>query len=391
MFLNTKKGKSRHDKLLLMRIMFTGGGSGGHFYPLIAIAEAIRDRQTQQGNTVEMFYIGPEAFSQSDLEKFDIHFIKCPAGKRRNYFSILNYTDKFKVITGFFVAFVKLLWLYPDVVMSKGSYTSVPVILAAWMLRIPIVIHESDAVPGRANMLAGRFAKYIGIAHDDVASHFKTEKVALVGMPMRKIFFTKIPNPFELIGIPNDKPVILVTGGSLGAKRINDLIIQALDKLLPNFTILHQAGNEKAEKVKEYATSLVKDKDLLANYFVLGHMPQAQMSAAMQAASIVISRAGSTTLFELALLGKPAIVIPIPEDVSRDQRANAYAYARGGGATVLEEKNLSDDILVAEITRIMTVENVYQEMSQAAKSFTVGTAAYTLADTLLSIGIEHES
>ena len=132
------------------------------------------------------------------------------------------------------------------------------------------------------------------------------------------------------------------------------------------------------------------DHDLLTRYFVQGHLSQEHMAAAMQAAALVITRAGSTTLFELALLGKPAIVVPIPEDVSHDQRTNAYAYARSGGALVIEEHNLSDDLLAAEVKRILNEPGVYQSMSESAKSFTVGTAAYTLADTLIAIAKEHE-
>ncbi len=373
-----------------MRILFVGGGSGGHFYPLMAIAEALREQDVTRSTNIDMYYMGPSVFNQSDLDQNQIKFVYCPAGKQREYRSFQNYTDIFKIIYGVWVAFWKLFIIYPDVVMSKGGYTSVPIVLAAWLLRIPIVIHESDAVPGKANKFAARFAKYIGVAHADVVSYFPAEKVAHIGMPIRKTFFNMFEDPHSIVGIPKDRPVILVTGGSLGAKRVNDFILRSLNVLLHDFTVIHQTGDKNVTEVTEAASTLITDQELLTRYFVLGHLSQEQFAAAQQASSLVISRAGSTTLFELALLGKPAIIIPIPEDVSRDQRSNAYAYARSGGASVIEEKNLSDDILIAEIRRILGDSDTYQAMCQAAKSFTTPATAVTLANTLWSIGESHQ-
>jgi len=373
-----------------MRIVFVGGGTGGHFYPLIATAEALRARDEERGTKVDLYYMGPDAYSKSALDTLDIKFVYCPAGKQRLYRSFRNYTDFVKIFAGIFVAFYKLLYIYPDVVMSKGGYTSVPIIIASWFLRIPIIIHESDAKPGRANVFAARFAKYIGIAHDDVASSFPASKVALVGMPIRAAFFTKIANPEVVVGVPSDRPVILATGGSLGAQRINDLIIQSLPTLLKHYTIIHQTGDEHTKQVTDTASNLISDPELLSHYYVVGHLEPDKFAAAQQASSLIISRAGSGTIFEIALLAKPSILIPIPEDISRDQRSNAYAYARSGGATVIEEHNLNDDILLAEIQRIMTYPGVYDEMVKNAKNFTVSTAAYTLADVILSIGKDHE-
>lgn len=373
-----------------MRIVFVGGGSGGHFYPLLAIAEALRVRDTELGTDVDLYYMGPDVFNKDELARYRIKYVSCPAGKQRTYLSIFNFLDKFKIFAGIFIGFWKLYFIYPDVIMSKGGYTSVPVVLAAWLLKIPIVIHESDAIPGKANKLAARFARYIGIAHDDVASHLPAEKVALVGMPIRNFFFEPLSNPHEIIGIENERPVILVTGGSQGAQKINTLILHSLPKLLPKYTVVHQAGDSHAKKVMETASVLVKDPELLKNYYVMGHMSQKQMVAAMQAAALIVSRAGSTTLFEIGLNSKPSIIIPIPEDISRDQRSNAYAYARSGGAIVLEERNLSDDILATEILRVLEEPGLYEKMGEGAKNFTVTSAAYTLADTLLGIGKEHE-
>lgn len=371
-----------------MRIVLVGGGTGGHFYPLIAIAEELRAQATER-EPADLLYFGPEPYNQDSLTKLDITYVRCPAGKQRRYKSVLNFFDTFKVLWGIFIAFQKLFWHYPDVVMSKGGYTSVPVVLAAALLRIPIVIHESDAVPGRANSLAARFARYIAISYDDAARFFPEKKTALTGIPIRRSFFAASPDPFSVLKIPSEKPVIFVTGGSTGAERVNTLILDTLDELLPQYTIIHQAGEKNAVAVKQTALARNLPSEYLNRYFVLGHMPAHYMTAALDAATIIIARAGSTTIFEIALKGKPSIIIPIPEDISHDQRTNAYAYARSGAASVIEERNLTDGLLFAEITRILSNPNEISAMQTAARNFTTPNAAVTLATTLKNIALEH--
>lgn len=372
-----------------MRIVLVGGGTGGHFYPLIAIGEAIRDRDQALSQKTQLYYMGPDEYNTDSLARLNIKFVSCPAGKQRRYFSIFNFFDKFIIFFGIFVAIRKLYVLYPDVVMSKGGYTSVPITIAAWILRIPIVIHESDAVPGRANKLASKFARYIGISYDDTAKLFPKEKVALTGIPIRKYFFAKSPNAHSLLGVGSDKHIIFVTGGSLGSERVNNLILDSLDELLPKFAIIHQVGKDNVKEMSETAGSLMKDQSLLEHYYLFGHMTGEQIAAAQQAATLIISRAGSGAIAEIALSGKPSILIPIPEDISHDQRSNAYAYARSGAATVIEEKNLADGLLEPEIYKILGSQETYNKMSIAASAFTHRDAAYTLADTLLGIGNEH--
>lgn len=369
-----------------MRILFVGGGTGGHFYPLIAIAEAIKEADN---GTAELLYMGPNAYDQAELDRLNISFVRCPAGKSRRYGSILNFLDVFKTLWGVFVAITKLFVIYPDVVMSKGGYTSVPVILAAAFLRIPIVIHESDAVPGRANKIAARFARYIAISYDEVAPYFPENKIALTGIPIRKVFLQAPENPHQTLGIPADKPLLVVTGGSSGAERINTLILDSLDELLPNFTLLHIVGKNNLVAVQETAKARGLDPALLKHYFVVDSLSGEKMSAALYAAHLAIARAGSTTIFELALTGTPAILIPIPQNISHDQRTNAYAYARTGAASVIEEHNLTDGLLAAEVTRIMQESGVHQTMYEAAVKFTTPHAAATLATTLQGIALEH--
>ncbi len=370
-----------------MRIGFVGGGTGGHFYPLIAVANKINISDEQP----ELYYFGPSPYDKSLLETHNIRYVYCPAGKLRRYFSIQNFFDIFRSFFGIFVAIWKLYFIYPDVIFSKGGYTSVPILTAARFLRIPVVIHESDAVPGRANKMATKFARYIGIAYDDAAQFFPAEKTALTGIPLRDEVLKIHDNPFEELGIPNDKPLIYVTGGSTGADRINNLILSSLSQLLQNYRVFHQTGETNLEELRLSAQSLLTGTTLMDSYYIEGSVSADMVSTLMSAASVIITRAGSTTLFEIAAHGKPAIIIPIPEDVSRDQRTNAYAYARTGAASVIEEHNIATNLLTQEIHSIISDPSRYASMSQAAKSQHVEGAAEKIASILISIGNEHGS
>lgn len=370
-------------------MVLVGGGTGGHFYPLIAVAERLRANAAAAGTDLGLYYAGPEHYNEAALAENNITFVHIPAGKRRKYFSIQNFFDPFKTLYGFLVALIVLYRIYPDAVFSKGGFTSVPVVLAAWVLRIPIVIHESDSRPGTANKLGAWFARYIGIAYDEVASAFPAGKVALVGIPVRQSFFTTDADPKTALGLDPNRPLVVVTGGSLGAVRINNLVLDSLDELLPHYTVLHQTGIDNESAVRSAASELIGDQALLQHYFVKGSLSGDEMRRALQAADIVIARAGSGTIYELALTATPSILIPIPESISHDQRTNAYAYARDGAASVLEEGNLTDGLLTAEINRIMGNTQTYAAMQQAAQAFARPDAAEVIAHTLLEIANEH--
>lgn len=370
-----------------MKIVFVGGGTGGHFYPLIAVGEQLRANPAT--TNAELYYIGPESYHQAELERLNITYLYCPAGKIRRYFSLANILDSFRTIGGIFYMWYKLFVLYPDVIFSKGSYTSVPVLLMAWFYRIPVVIHESDSKPGRANMLARRFARYIGITYPETFKYFPADKTAAIGIPVRQSVLHRVPDPFAVLGIPNDLPLIYVTGGSSGAERLNALVLQSLQHLLPEYRIFHQTGTAQEAAIIQTSQALITDQTLLSRYYVKGLVPGEVVAALLEASALVVSRAGSTTLYEISLHRKPAIVIPIPEEISHDQRSNAYSYAREGGASVLEEGNLTGNLLVAEIRSIMGDPSKYERMQQGAAHFATGTAAAAIAQVLSEISAEH--
>jgi UDP-N-acetylglucosamine--N-acetylmuramyl-(pentapeptide) pyrophosphoryl-undecaprenol N-acetylglucosamine transferase len=371
-----------------MKIVLVGGGTGGHFYPLMAVAEAVITRSINEGLPLpQLYYMGPEPYDQAALDQHGIVYSYCPAGKVRRYRSAANITDRFKMLYGIVVATWKLFWLYPDVIMSKGGYTSVPVIVAAALLRIPSVIHESDAKPGRANLLAARFARHIAISYPDAGQYFPKEKIALTGIPLPSATLTKVEQP----AITRDRPLVFVTGGSMGAKRVNDFILAALPELLTRYDVIHQTGRELFTEVQNTANALVTDSSVIGHYHPVPFLSTPEFSAALLESSVVIARAGSTTIANIALFGKPAILVPIPEEISQDQRSNAYAYARFGAATVMEEANLTPHLLIAEIDRIVSDASVQEKMKDGAKHFIFPQASDTIARALLTIGIEHGS
>lgn len=384
---NIASRKNERDTLIYMRIGFVGGGTGGHFYPLIAVAEELQKLPNEQ----TYYYFGPEPYNTDLLASNKIKFVYCPAGKLRIYFSIQNFFDVFRSFFGFFIAIWKLYVIYPDVIFSKGGYTSVPILMAAKLLKIPVVIHESDAVPGRANQLAKKFAKYIAISYPEAAQYFDASKTALIGIPIRANLRVADPDPFTTLGIPNDLPLIYVTGGSSGAERINNLLLRTLDDLLPQCRIFHQAGTAHKKEISLTAQTLITDPALQSRYYLHDTIDAKTINALLSAASLVITRAGSTTLFEIALHGTPSIVIPIPEDVSRDQRSNAFSFARSGSASVIEEANLTETLLISEIRSIIGDQARWQKMSAAAKQFAEPGAAEKIAAILVKIGVEHGS
>lgn len=378
-----------------MKIVLAGGGTGGHFYPLIAVAEAVRDLAAERRLIApRIYFIAPSPFDEEALFENEIVFIKSSAGKMRRYTSILNFFDIFITLWGTLSCIVTLFRIYPDVVLSKGGYTSVPVVLAAHLLRIPIVIHESDARPGRANILASKYARHIGVAFPDVVALFPEKvrsKIALTGIPIRKrLRELDAQTGTELLQLDATVPTVLILGGSLGSKKINDTVLGGLLDLVGSVNVVHQTGKDNFKDVEATAKVILNGTPNASRYHVFPYLSLAALQQAAGAAHLVVSRAGAGTIAEIALWRRPAILIPIPETVSHDQRTNAYAYAHMGAAIVLEQENMTPHLLVSEIRRITGDAALSSSMSAKSAEFGSGEAARIIADDLLSISLEHE-
>ncbi len=370
-----------------MKIVLTGGGSGGHFYPLIAVAEAIREEaRSAQLIEPELYFLSPSPYQQKLLFTNRISFIKIPAGKIRRYFSFKNITDIAHTLLGIIKALVILFKIYPDVVFGKGGYGSFPTIFAARLLRIPVVIHESDAFPGRMNKWAGKFAQRIAISFADTAQFFPRDKVALTGIPLRR----EIRKPNRAPTEP--KQTILILGGSQGSETINNTVVEALPLLIQNYRIIHQTGKLNYEKTLQNASFFLESSESEKDsYHPTPYLSTEEMSDAGAEASLVISRAGATTLAEISSWNKPAIIIPITDSNGDHQRKNAFIYAEYTGASVIEEKNLSSHILSAGVDRILKNPEKYHALTQTAGKFYHPDAGGIIAQELLHIALSHNT
>ncbi|HPI24422.1 MAG TPA: undecaprenyldiphospho-muramoylpentapeptide beta-N-acetylglucosaminyltransferase [Candidatus Paceibacterota bacterium] len=374
-----------------MKILFTGGGTGGHFYPVIAVAEEVKRICTEQKIVApELYFMSDKPYNERALSDNGLKFVPVQAGKIRRYFSLMNFFDVFKTIFGSIRAIFTLFSIYPDVVFGKGGYASFPGLLAARLLRIPVVIHESDSHPGRVTLWAGKFAKRIAVSYPEAAKYFPPEKTAVVGNPIRReVLFPAKAGAHEFLGLDKNIPIIFVVGGSQGAVRINDVVLDILPQLLADYQVIHQVGKSNYDDLKNRASFLTENNPHKNRYKLFDYLNDVAMRMTAGAANLVISRAGSA-IFEIANWGIPAIIIPIPEEISHDQRTNAFTYARSGGAVVIEEKNLTPSILLSETKRILDDPELQKQMKTGAQSFAKPEAGEKIAEEIIRLALEHE-
>ena len=374
-----------------MRILFTGGGTGGHFYPIIAVAESVNQLVKEKRLLPpELFYMSTAPYNEGLLFENNITFKQVSAGKLRRYFSILNFFDLFKTGWGVLGALVSVYKLYPDVVFAKGGYASFPVLFAARVLRIPVVIHESDTTPGRVTAWAGKFAEKIALSYPEAAKYFPADKTAVVGNPVRPDIAVPITEGArEFLEIESDIPVVFILGGSQGSQIINDTVLEALPMLVEKVAIIHQAGPKNIAETRAAGEAVLFNSAHKDRYKPFDYLNPLAMRMAAGVASVVVSRAGST-LFEIAAWGVPSIIIPIPDSNGDHQRQNAFAYARAGACVVIEEHNLKPNILVSEIERLIADKLEHDKMSVAAKKFYKPNAAREVAEEVLKIALSHE-
>ncbi|PIT91387.1 undecaprenyldiphospho-muramoylpentapeptide beta-N-acetylglucosaminyltransferase [Candidatus Kaiserbacteria bacterium CG10_big_fil_rev_8_21_14_0_10_49_17] len=376
-----------------MKIVFTGGGTGGHFYPIIAIVEQIREiAKERKLLEPELYYIGPEPYDERALFENNIAFRRSPAGKVRRYFSIRNIFDSIATTLGIVKAVFQLFSIYPDVVFSKGGYASFPTVFAARLLRIPVIIHESDASLGRVNAWAKKFAEKIAVSYPELAEELNDERVAYTGNPIRKeLLSPQHEGADEFLHLEAGTPTLFFIGGSSGAQAINDVVLTALPELVKKYQIIHQTGEKNLEEIEGVGSVILRDDEHASRYHPFGTLNMLAMRMSAGAADLVISRAGSGAIFEIAAWGIPSIIIPIPEEISHDQNKNAFAFARAGAAVVIEQRNLTKHVLLSEIGRLMENETKRMEMSEAAKKYAKPDAARVLAEGILDSALAHES
>lgn len=339
----------------MKRIVLTGGGTAGHVTPNIALIPSLREAG------YDIFYMGSyDGIEKKLISDFDIPYYGISSGKLRRYFDIKNFTDPFKVLKGCKEAYSIIKKLKPDILFSKGGFVSVPVVFAAKRLKIPIIIHESDMTPGLANKLSIPSASRVCCNFPETVKYLPEGKAVLTGSPIRK----ELSQGSKLSGLKfcnftANKPVILVVGGSMGAVAVNNSIRSILPTLLEKFQVVHLCGKDKLDN------SLKNLKGYVQFEYI-----KEELKDLFAVSDIVVSRAGANAICELLALKKPNILIPLSASASRgDQILNARSFENQGFSCVIEEEQLTDELLIQSITNVYENRQVFiNKMSESNQS-----------------------
>lgn len=364
-----------------MEIVFTGGGTGGHIFPILAIVREMRKIYDKQD--LKIFYIGPKDGHGLDLLNQENIIIKrILAGKLRRYFSFKNLIDIFKVPIGILQSFFYLFFLAPDLVVSKGGYGSFPVVMAARILHTPIILHESDITPGLVSRKTSKWTAEIFTSFPDT-EFFPKKKIINIGNAIRKNVLNGSEKAAKSIfGLMANKPLILILGGSQGSQKINDTILSILPEMLQNFEIIHQIGKKNFSQVKNESNTILSPF-LRKYYHAFSFLNEKEYKNALCACSMVIARAGAGTIFEIAANKKASILIPLPSSAQNHQIKNAYAYAKTGSCHVLEEENLRPHFFLEKLKYLFSRPQDLKEMSINAEKFSRPRAAEMISSYIL--------
>lgn len=365
-----------------MRILFTGGGTGGHVFPLVAVIREIRRFYPKKD--LEFFYIGPQdELGEILISQEDVNIKTIPAGKIRRYFSFQNIIDiVFKIPWGFVKSFFYFVKIDPHLVFSKGGSGSLPVTFCAKLFRAPLFIHESDVVPGLSNKIAGRWARKIFVSFPNT-EYFDLSKVVVVGNPIRSEVLTGSKDQArDLFSLTLEKPIILFIGGSQGAEFINDFVLRVLNTLLQEYELIHLCGQGNLKGVQAEAEVVLK-KELEKYYHPYATLDEQKIKHAYKAADFIVARSGAGTIFELAALGLPSILIPLPGSAANHQAKNAYSYAQTGAAIVMEQDNLKENFFLENVHHLFIHPEKMAKMKEEALRFSKPFAAKEIARNIL--------
>ncbi len=331
----------------MKRIILTGGGTAGHVTPNIALLPRLRELN------YDIQYIGSYTGMEKDLiEQEGIPYHGISTGKLRRYFSLQNFTDPFRVIKGLGEARSLVKLLKPDVIFSKGGFVAVPVALAGKSLKVPVIIHESDMTPGLANRISFSAATKICCNFPETLEKLPADKAVLTGQPIRQELLSGDKyKALEFTHLSPDKPTIMVTGGSLGAVAVNEAVRAILPELLKTYQVVHLCGKGKADE----------SLNGLEGYVQYEYISE-EMKDLFALADIVISRAGANAICELLALHKPNLLIPLSANASRgDQILNARSFEKQGYSVVLEEEEITNEVLLDTVNKLYDERETYIE------------------------------
>jgi UDP-N-acetylglucosamine--N-acetylmuramyl-(pentapeptide) pyrophosphoryl-undecaprenol N-acetylglucosamine transferase len=362
----------KKEDTAILTVVFAGGGTGGHIYPGLAVADELRAYASRDGKKIRICWLGcstgmDRIIVEKNVNKDGVQsadeFYGIPAGKLRRYFSFKNIVDIFKIIAGFAASVALLVKLKPAVLFSKGGFVSVPPCAAAGILHIPVYTHECDFTPGLATKLNSRSAAHILLSYSETGAYLKSawrDKVIVTGNPVRPVFYSADSGRgMKFLGLAGkQKPVLLVLGGSSGARQINELVRENIDWLCERFIVVHQTGIKNPAAVEETGCT---EKDGYKPYpFIYSEMPDV-----IAAADVVLSRAGANSIWECAVLAKPLVLIPLCGSGTRgDQEDNARYFENHGAAVVLARENAAPEKLRQSLSLLLS-EDVRASLSSA--------------------------
>ncbi len=329
----------------MKKIILTGGGTAGHVTPNMALIPGLRNLG------FEIHYIGThDGIERTLIEREGVAYHPIHAGKLRRYFDFKNITDVFKIGLGFMEALGTIRKISPDVVFSKGGFVSCPVVWAAWINRIPVIIHESDITPGLANRLSMPFAKTICHAFPETRKYIPAKKALYTGIPVREgMYLGKADIGRRFCGFDGQKPVFMLIGGSLGSEVLNASLRAALERVKNTFDVCHIAGKNGIDRSFEGVSGYKQFE------YVNEELPHV-----FAMADVVVSRAGATTLFEIAELKKPNLLIPLSRKASRgDQILNAESFKNQGFSRVLSEEELTPESFYENLMKVHEDREAY--------------------------------
>ncbi|MDD4990154.1 MAG: UDP-N-acetylglucosamine--N-acetylmuramyl-(pentapeptide) pyrophosphoryl-undecaprenol N-acetylglucosamine transferase [Candidatus Pacebacteria bacterium] len=363
-----------------MKIVFTGGGTAGHIFPIVAIVRELRN--IYPGADLKIYYAGPkDKHGEVLLSQESVKVKNIVCGKIRRYFSFKNITDVLKVPIGIIQSIFWLFFVAPDVVFSKGGYGSFPMAFAAGFLRVPFILQESDISPGLASKITSKWALEVFTSFPDT-EYFPKDKTTCLGNPIRLSLLNgskdEAKNIFDL---HEKRPLLLILGGSSGSQTINQLILEILQDLLNTFEIIHQTGIANQKQVQAEA-EVVINKESKKYYHPFAFLNEKQLRHALAACNLAISRAGAGAIFEITASNKPMILIPLMGSAQDHQVKNAYKVAEYGAGEVIEEQNLKPHLFMQRLKALFTEPEILLTMSQNSKNFSRPKATTIIASYL---------
>lgn len=370
-----------------MRVIVSGGGTGGHIYPALAVATQLR---AQYG--AEILFLGSDDGLETRLvPAAGLPLATIKAGKLRRYISWQTLKGVMRVPLGVVQAMDIVRKFRADAAFTSGGYVAVPTGIAAYFNHVPLLMHQQDVPPNLSNKQVAPLATKISVAFKDSLAYFPARKTLHLGNPVRQEILDIRPvSPMlarERFGLAADQPMLLVTGGSQGARHLNQVVCRALPELLTICQVLQISGKDLYNETREQANSVLAEQDaaLRTRYHLVPYL-DGEMPAALQAADLVLCRAGASTLSELATLGKPSLLVPLPPAIGKSpQEANAAMFERLGAGIVLKNANLEAHELAGRVKYIMTSPEILAFMMEATRALARPQATQDIVDALLKI------